>query len=196
MTDINTLVDDATAKGSFSVLDAARGRSYPQDTVSVYTDEEAAYEVHRLNQVDADEKDSAAHESRVAEIDALKERVKASVLTFRMRGVSDKVKDSINKETIAKFGEAVISDTGQWISGGADFGDGADWNNAKLLAEHILDVTDAEGNVDSHHWTPEEIIDLRTNVLPEDQFQELVGMLFKLSFAKNWFDASVTPDFS
>jgi hypothetical protein len=195
MTDIAALVNDAKAKGTFSVLDAARGnRSYPQDIKTVYTDVAAAYEVKRLEKLDKGEKDREVHESIVAQIEDAKERVRKSALTFRLRGIGEGTKDSIRDEALAKFPE-VQDQFGNRTSGGPDYGEGAVWNNDKTLAEHIIDVTDADGYVDEHHWTPEEIAELR-ETLPPESFGSIVELMFELSFAAAYFDASVTPDFS
>lgn len=195
MTDIVALVNDAKAKGTFSVLDAAQGnRSYPQDIKTVYTDVEAAYEVKRLNKLDAGEKDNAIHEAIVAQIDEAKERVRNSALTFRMRGIGADTKKSIREEAEAKFPFETDA-AGVITGGGPDYGDGAEWNNAKVFAEHIIDVTDIDGNVDEHHWTPEEVITLRAT-LPDESYTALENLVGELSFAAAYFDASVTPDFS
>jgi len=193
-TDIAALVDNAKAKGTFSVLDAAKGRSYPQDIVTVYTDVEAAYQIKTLEAQDSDETDTASHEQRVAEIDALKGRVAESALTFRLRGIGSGTKKAIKTEASLKF-PVEYDALGQYVSGGPDIGDGAEWGNAKTLAEHIVDVTDLEGNVDEHHWSPEEILDLK-DTLPEESFHAIENLMFALSFTATYFDASVTPDFS
>jgi hypothetical protein len=172
MTDIAALVNDAKAKGTFSVLDAARGnRSYPQDIKTVYTDVAAAYEVKRLEKLDKGEKDREVHESIVAQIEDAKERVRKSALTFRLRGIGEGTKDSIRDEALAKFPE-VQDQFGNRTSGGPDY-----------------------GYVDEHHWTPEEIAELR-ETLPPESFGSIVELMFELSFAAAYFDASVTPDFS
>lgn len=196
MTDIAALVEGAKAKGTFSVLDAARQAAtvYPQDIRTVYMDKASAYEVKRLEKLDADEKDGPVHEAIVAQIEAAKERVRNSALTFRMRGIGEKTKDSIRQEALLKFPE-VKDEFGNLISGGADYGDGATYYNDKVFAEHIIDVTDIDGNTDEHHWSLEEVAELR-ETLPDESFASLVELMYELSFAAAYFDSSVTPDFS
>ena len=57
MADVIELVEKATEKGTFSILDAARGIGYPKDTVDVYTDIEAAYLIKHYNTQAANELD-------------------------------------------------------------------------------------------------------------------------------------------
>lgn len=195
MTDINTLIDNATAKGTFSVLDAIKGRSYPQDQVTVYTDEAAAYRVHRLNEINSNENDAAAHEEQVRQIEELKESVKGSALTFRMRGIGSAVKKSVHDEAMTKFGAEEFDEAGNWIKGGDRYNEGGQWSDDKILAEHIISVTDAAGNVDDHHWSVGDVEALR-EWLPDQSLTELKNLVRKLSFTADYFDASVTPDFS
>lgn len=194
MTDVVALVEGAKAKGTFSVLDTIKERSYPEDIKTVYMDVASAYKIKALEALDADEVDTEAHGERVAQINELKALIAESAMTFRLRGIGSGTKKAIKTEASLKF-PVEYDALGQYVSGGPDFGEGAEWNNAKVLAEHIVSVTDLEGNVDEHHWSPEEVLELKAT-LPEESFQEIENLMFALSFAATYFDASVTPDFS
>lgn len=184
MTDPIALVTEATAPGKFDVLSAAKGRSYPQDIVDVYTDAEAAYQVNVLGRKIANHRtDDDELAALVAEQDALKETVKASVLTFRLRGINPGMIQSIVAQADAKY-PAVT-----------DVGTHNEWSNFSITAAHIVDVTDAAGNVDDHKWTVEEVYTLR-EYLPDSEFDKINDLVVNLSFSAQLFDASVNADFS
>jgi hypothetical protein len=163
--------------------------------VTVYTDHASSYLAHQLELRDAVEKDAEVHEELVAEITRLKEKVLLSAQTYRLRGIGTGTKKAIRTETALKFPQEYDA-LGQPVpETGPDFGPGADWSNAKTVAEHIVSVTNIDGEVFEHHWTPEEVIELKEN-LPPESWQEIENLVMKLSFASAYFDASVTPDFS
>lgn len=192
MTDFDAILAAAQDKATFSVLDAVKDKHYPQDITTVYTDVESAYEIHRLERKIADlgPDDHEAINLLDQEIAGLKEDVKASALTFRMRGIGRGLKDAINDEAALKF---------PWVDktqvDPAQYGEGGQWTNRSFIAAHIVDVTTADGAVDSHKWTEADVDELRKHI-PDESFQELIRLMRDLSFAATYFDASVTPDFS
>ena len=170
---------------TFSVLDAVQGRSYPTDEVTVYTDVESLYKVLKLK----NEIDEAFDEDKILELDdqisALSEKIATSAMTFHLRGFSYGVWDSIDKETTAKFGEV------------ADFskGEAATWRNAKLIAESIIKVVNAEDQEDASRWTVDDVLKLQA-LLPINEFSKISARTSILSLASLEFEQAVTPDFS
>lgn len=185
MSDVNALIEKAKEKGTFSVLDAAKGRGYPKDEKKVYTDTAPAYAIKVIERQIADlgTEDSDKINALDAEIEELRKTLESSALTFRMRGISRGVIDSI----IAQGKEKGFEST--------DYGDGARWCNKYYLAEHIVEVVDAEGNVDDSHWDVDKVTELQA-FLPDESFEALTLLVHELTFASAYFDASVTPDFS
>lgn len=180
MSDIINALDEA--RRTFSVLDAAKGKSYPQDTVTVYTDTAAAYEAYKLEKrinasVDSDEVDALALEQK-----ALRDKVKASAKTFLLRGISKGLIKRINEEAEIKF-QAELDDRKQNV-----------WANFSYLAAHIISVTDADGAVDERKWSFEDV-DTLQDELDDSEFQKIMGLMLELTFATDLFDASVTADF-
>jgi hypothetical protein len=192
MTDFDAIIQAATDKKTFNVLDAVKDKHYPQDITTVYTDVNAAYEIHRLERQIADlgPDDHEAINLLDEEIAGLKEKIKATALTFRLRGIGRGLKDAIIKE-----GELEFPWTDKTKPNPAEYGPGGEWTNRKFLAAHIVDVTTADGSVDAHKWNEEEIRELRGDI-PDESFLELIRLMRDLSFASTYFDASVTPDFS
>jgi hypothetical protein len=190
MTDFDALVTEATNPRTFSVLDAIKSRSYPQDIVTVYTDVNSAYDIHRIEEKIADLTDADQINALDQVIAEFKDKIKASALTFRMRGLPREQIDAINDEAHLKFPW-----TDKTAPDPVDRGIGGEWVNRSFIAAHIVDVTDADGNVDSHKWNADEVAVLRGR-LPDESFLALIRLMQELSFAATYFDASVTPDFS
>lgn len=192
MTDFDAIIAAAQDKKTFSVLDAVKEKHYPQDITTVYTDVDSAYEIKRLERQIADLGPDDA--DQINELDSviatLKENIKATALTFRMRGIGRGLKDAIIKE-----GELKFPWTDKTQADPSQYGEGGQWSNRTFLAAHIVDVTTADGSVDSHKWNEAEIEQLREDI-PDESFQELIRLMRDLSFASTYFDASVTPDFS
>lgn len=177
------LVETASAQGTLNVLEAAKGRAYPEDSVTVYTDAAAAYEARQLATLAADQTNADEADTINVQIKAAQALVWKSALTFHLRGFSRGVIDSINEEARVKFG---TEDTNS--------GEIANWCNLKYVAESIIRVEDIAGGVDEHHWTPEEIQSLY-DLFPIESYDKIVNKMFELSFAATLFDAVVDADF-
>lgn len=184
MADVIELVEKATAKGTFSILDAAKGIGYPSDTVTVYTDIEAAYLIKHYNMQAADELDPDKADEIDAKIKELKQRIADSAMTFTLRGYAPQVVAAINEEARAKFD---VEDTSS--------GEAAEWCNYKYVAESIQLITDAEGNEDHTHWTPEKVKELAF-LLPDGEFDKITAKMSELVFTAAYFDQAVDADFS
>jgi len=170
---------------NFSVLDAAKGRSYPSDKAVVYTDVEALYDYDKLEGVANATSDGDAVNALEGQLEALREKIKASALTFHMRGFAPGVTQAINDEAAAKFGPEADLDSGEPFI----------WRADKWIAESIIRVTDVDDAVDEHRWSIEDVVALRT-WLPETEFAKVRLLAFSLSFQAWQFDRAVTADFS
>ena len=169
---------------TFSLLDAVKGRSYPEDLVTIYTDVAAAYEVDRLNAAANNSLEDNKYEDELA---AAKATLAASAKTVRMRGFAPGVSKSILKEAHALF---KVED-GKTVD---DVPEAFAWVNRRSIAEAIISVTDVDGNVDDHHFTVEDIEALE-NYLPQEEIDKLSNKCYELSFKALAFDASVGSDF-
>lgn len=183
MADVIELVEKATEKGTFSILDAARGIGYPKDTVDVYTDIEAAYLIKHYNTQAANELDPEKVDEIAAKVDELKQRIKDSTYTFHLRGYAPEVVKAINDEARAKFD---VEDTSN--------GDAAEWCNYKYVAEAIQLVTRPDGAEDHTHWTPEKVEELAF-ILPDGEFDKITLKVSELVFTAAYFDQVVDADF-
>lgn len=183
MADVIELVNKATEKGTFSILDAAKGIGYPSDTVAVYTDIEAAYLIKHYNTQAADELDPEKVDEIDAKVKELTQRIKDSTYTFHLRGYAPEVVRAINEEARAKFD---VEST--------DNGDAAEWCNYKYVAEAIQLVTRADGAEDHTHWTPEKTKELAFS-LPDGEFDRITSKMSELVFTAAYFDQVVDADF-
>lgn len=197
--DPNALVEKALDVKTFSVLDAIKGRSYPTDEVTVYYDTAALYRLKGLenqrlalgiaanNAPEGDEVDK--FDAKIAELDptieAVRAEVEASALTFEMRGFAPAVRDSLVDEARAKFKVSVIEDES----------DANNWLYARAIAESIIRAKSADGSVDEHHWSVDEVEEMRHFLVPEE-FAKVLGTTLLLSYTAFEFDAATSPDFS
>lgn len=185
MTDIDTLIDAATAKETFDVLAAAKEIAYPTDEVTVYTDSGSAYSLHRLDDVIAQTADAGTVATLEAKRDELREAVKASALTFNLRGIAPGYIQGLLAQGRATFPDV----------DGVDFNtERGEWFESAVIAAHIVDVRNAAGAVDEHNWTAEQVQDIKA-ALPEESFEKLLGAVNNLSFAASYFDLAVSADF-
>ena len=169
---------------TFSVLDAIQGRSYPEDKVTVYTDLASLYLLTNLEKEQASAKDGDAANEFNDAIAELREKIKASGLTFHLRGFSTGVTQSINDEARAKFGEDESLDKGEAFV----------WRMNKFVAESIIRVENADGELDETRWKVEDVDKLRV-YLPDDEWDRLLHLTLNLSFASWEFDQAVNADF-
>jgi len=189
MAESENIMETALAKGTFSVLAAAKGRAYPQDIVDVHTDAESAYKAqaieNRINDLGAGEENANLVNTLDTERNALLATMKASSLTFLLRGINKGTTDGIIAAAKEKFGD--ITDPPNY--------ERAEWVTLSYLAAHIVSVTDAENNVDDHFFTVTDVQELAA-YLPEDQFRKLLALMSELTFAATYFDQAVSVDFS
>lgn len=179
-------LENALQRGTFNVLDAARGRGYPTDTVTVFTAVDSAFEAKKIQVALGDETDPdkvAELESRLA---TLVDEIKASALVFHLRGLNPGVIETIRAEGAAKFGgEEPLED-----------GDESEHNALSIVAASLVKVVDAEGNEDARDtWTFADVKEL-FGVLPEPETEKIYAVANELSFASAVFDEVVGPDFS
>lgn len=192
-------LDAALNPKTFSVLDAIKGRAYPTDEVTVYYDTAAVYRLKGLENQrlaldmaanNAKEGDEANEfDAKIAELDAKIEAVRAEVeasgVTFEMRGFAPAVRDSLVDQARADFKVEEVLD-------GTDAGN---WLNARAISESIIRAKAADGSVDEHRWSVDEVEEMRHFLVPEE-FAKVLGLTLLLSYTAFEFDARTSADFS
>lgn len=170
---------------TFSVMDMLTGVSYPEDTVTIYTDARSAHEAHRLVLADADETDPDKSNDRSKRIEELKQKVRDSALTFHLQGFPPRIQQDIITEAESKF--KVGTDEGD-PTAAQEFA----FNKSVALA--VQKVVSADGSEDTGSWSVEDVEKFR-GIVPPDQFNKLGEKVNEVIFAGIAFDLSVTPDF-
>lgn len=200
MTDVNEqiqgIVTEMKEEKPFSVLDALREVKYPVGKVRVYLDGEAAGRLEELygekKLLEADGSLTSQELNDVlTEIEELEESVKAGALVFHMRGVPPKVRRLILKEGVRKF-KVRSKDTEEE----------ADEKQLKYnefvtyesVRHSIVRVERADGSVDTHGWTVDEVEELDA-VLHESEFAKVDGLCAKLTGGATLFNESLDADF-
>lgn len=90
MSDIEQQVEEAMAKGKFSIVDAIRNRSYPKDKVFVYLDEQDAYDAAKLDEeIKNTEASTPEYDVLVSKKDELLKQIDANKYVFVISGISE-----------------------------------------------------------------------------------------------------------
>lgn len=189
----NNVVENATRaaeglleKGTFSLLDTVKDRTYPEKDVTIYTDMKSTHlrkvledEANGLGNSDSDQARMAVLEE---EIQGLEEAIRDSGLTFSLRGLSPKVIEDAEVTVKQELKDADEDAFNQRMSD-------------LLMALHIVKVTRVkDGAVDSHTFTADDIAGLRAAV-PFEAWKTIREAMDELTFAAAYFDASVSADF-
>jgi hypothetical protein len=183
------LVKDAQSKSKFDITAFAKGRAYPEDIVVAYLDVKSAYELSKLNDEMSRIKDADELTKLEEKANELAEAVKASKVTFYMRGVNQGVVDAIT-ERANKLFPAELNAYGQpentdgwlkhWIS--------------SLVASNLVKIENAEGEIDEREFTTEDVRDLSGH-LPKEVWNMLVASMQKLTLATAYFEGLTDAGF-
>lgn len=179
------LVKEAQKQGSFNLSEVIKGRGYPQKSVTIYTDAEAAFELIQLEAkmglIAPETEEYAAAESLA---DELATRVRDSRLVFHMRGVGQLVVEAAEAE----------ANKSHPVEGGERSDDWYKRYMAYLVAANIVRVEDANGNLDERVFTPEDVEEFR-NFLPIDSWAMLMSTMQQLTLATGYFKGMTNADF-
>ena len=187
------LVDKAQKKGTFDIAKFAKGMAYPEDKVVAYLDIESAYKLNLLNDQMAKVKLAEPDEYTKLEAQAkeLSDKILSSKVVFHMRGVNQEVIESITDKCDKKFPKKLdalgqVIDNEEWLK---------EWT-CGLIASNLVQIENADGDVDDKHHETEDVIELRKH-LPREIFDLLVAKMQQLTLAGAYFkgltDAGFLP---
>lgn len=174
ISEVISLVGEAQKRGKFSLADAIKGRSLPEKSVDIYTDEVSAHALYELNKtMDKAALDADIEKYGILQDEAIElaERVSKSKLTFNMIGLSQVVVDEI--------GDTVKGENTEDLSWSKNY-------ICSLIAASIKSVEDAEGNIDDSKITLEDATNLYMN-LPRESWARLVEAVEQLTLATGIF---------
>lgn len=178
---------DELEQGTFDLDAFVQGRGFPTDTVTVFTNADAAYALApvnaRLTEIAQDPKhntkalkeEAASLETRAQE---LKDEILASALTFHLRGISPghikKIIADVNKRVDDEDDELQSEQAGEQAT-------------HEMFAPHIIKVVNAKGEVDQRKFTAERVAHLE-GLLPPSEWNKLDDKIKELSFKTATFD--------
>lgn len=194
--EIQGIVTEMRNEKPFSALDAIRQVKYPTGKTRVYLDGELAArleELHVDRRLEEAEGGLASAELNeiLAEIEKVEAEIRSSALTFHMRGVPPKVKRIIAKEGARQF---KIEKSDDELAANDKLAKQNEYITYELIRHSIVKVEDANGNIDTHGWTADEIQQL-DEVMIESEFSKIDSLCAKLSSAAHLFNESLDADF-
>lgn len=193
-----TIVQDAVDKveeilspKKFNLIDAVQGKAYPEDSVRIFLDEEAAYELTQVNAQleelsrikDRDESTIELYNVTEALAQELKDRLIASSLKFTLRGRGHKVYDEIADRTAREFAD-VEDDSERGVV-----------ENIRIIAASTVSVENGEGAIDGDREFTEEDITPVYELASPGEWKRLLDLMMALAFANTYFDKAVRAGF-
>lgn len=183
---------DNKAQGVFDLDSFIQGRGFPVATETIYTDARSAYALGEVNEemkvIAADPKhNTKALKERYAslekEAEELANNVKASALTFSLRGIAPGHVKKIRADIIKQAAEENWTDDERSLM-----------LTCAWCAPHIISVTNAEGAKDERLFTAEIVRNL-ADMLPASEWEKLDAKIGRLTFDTTVFDAAVDAGF-
>ena len=189
MSDINEVLEQAektaaelTKPTTFNLAERLSGRGFPTDTVKVYLNEGAAYQlVSLMNQEAPTDQDALEAFNNV--VQQVTKEVLESELTFELRGISTGHSNQI-KKNVKKEHPDLADDSEEFTK----------ILTNHYIAPHIVRIKDAGGGVDEHLYTPDEVADLY-DLLPISEWLKLSDAVGKLSFTTGYFENATDAGF-
>jgi len=187
------LVEKAQAKGTFNIVDFAKGRAYPQDSVTAYLDVDSAYELSKINKEINDA--ALGEEDRLVGLEQkaqeISKKILESKIVFHMRGV--------NQETIERITEQCNKDFPTTVNAFGQEEANADWVRVwtcSLVAANLISVENADGELDERVFTADDVNEFRKH-LPKEVWDLVTEKMQQLTLAGAYFkgltDAGFLP---
>lgn len=173
MTEMDAITT-AQAPDTFDVLSFIEATAYPTETVTVYTDAKSATALLALNE--KRKTGDAWDTSDDAEIEALSEAVKKSILTFELRGMPPGVVRDIYAAT--EDADVEVQELAE----------------AKLVASTIIRVRNYNGTEDGRVWGADDVKRLK-RYLKEGEYGKLVQGVIDVNFNASVFDQATDAGF-
>lgn len=185
-------VAELTDKGSFNVFDFVAGTIAPEDTVTLYTDANAALKMAKILIAEKARAEREADDLSIADEDAtdesvvteLHEKLLASGLVFKLRGLLP--------DAVTALDEDVKSKT-NYVAGEENEEYATLFNNT-LIGLTIVSVTNPAGAVNTDKWTAKMVKGFLPSLYPSEA-GKLYNAAAELSYVGAIFDRAVNADF-
>ncbi len=173
----------------FDIFAMAEGTTYPEDSVVIYTDSEAAYKIAKLDEklnssfkYSLDQSQQKELEQERAEI---KKQFDKSKITVYMRGLPERKVQQIRKEQDAKYGENIFPEARK-----------EEWQN-RLIQAHLQKAVNYKGEEQDLQNQDVDKIAVWYLQLPRESQHRLDQLVADLTLKSNYFEnAEITSDFS
>ena len=167
---------------TFDFMKFAAGTNFPTDTVSIYTDADAAYHLEKIESKIAHTLDADELKSLEAQAEVLRDKFKASEMKITMRGIPIKREKQYIKDADEKFGKE-------------DTEERRDWETRSFIAAHIVSVENAEGQVDKSEWDADKV-DTLFNLITLEGITRIKNKAQELTVRSDIFEnVEVNSDF-
>lgn len=195
ITEVEAAVATATSEDEFDALAFFAGAALPEDTITVYADAQAGYRLTEI--LEAEKAREATSKSEGLgltdditytdedEVNALHERLKASAVIFKLRGLAPAARDAIERKARA---------SNPYVEGTENREYNEDYN-ASLIASTIVSVSNAKGKTDKNKWDKARVLAFADAAQPSE-FDKLYVGAFKVNFIGDAIDRAVSADFS
>lgn len=194
--EIDAALAEATDRETFDVLEFVKGANTPEQDVTIYTDADAALKLAHIFVEEAarakraekeplglDEEDSPVADED--EINELHERLTASALVFKLKGLAPAAVRALENGLKAKLP----------YTEGAENEEFTEAFNNTLIAKSIKSVTRADGAVNENAWTAESVAAIN-DTLYVSEANKLFNGAAEVNFVGAIFDRAVNADFS
>lgn len=212
--EIPTISPEAqTAVDSFDLVDWLNDAVNAESEITVYRDGIALMTLGELVEL-ADEASDKAEKANLAElsiaddfteagrdavqaVEAQREVLKKSALTFQLRSIGSVARDALLKkmEREDRFKAVPATDDEPAVPGRRQHPEFLFSFQKELLSRSIVSATDVQGRVNRGPWTLE-IVDSLNEKLPLNEFSRLLNKAHELHFTQYEIDKLIDLDFS
>lgn len=173
----------------FDIFAMAEGTTYPEDSVDIYTDNDAAYQIAKLDEKinNAYRYSLTAEEQNKLETDRanLKAKLDETRVTVHMQGLPERKLNQIRKEQDAKYGEDLFPDARK-----------EEWQN-RLIQAHLRKAVNAKGEEQDLKDQDVDKVAVWYMQLPKESQNRLDRLVMDLTLKAGYFEnAEITTDFS
>ena len=211
MSDIEEMVEEAKKPGKFNIVEAVKGRAYPQLDVEVFIDEDAAYVATQIEseiKKVTDEMDSnsdneelkkltESYEEFLAKKNEIIESMGGSRYVFHLQGISEGVRNDLYDKALEKFPMKYETDrnplTGESTKKEIEDEKRNKYFTDMLWSSYILKITAPDGS-EQDGISVEDASELRRS-LPIASASKITDAIEKMRVATAVFMLSVDEDF-
>jgi len=195
--EVQEIVDAAKAPGTFNIVNLLRERAYPQDSVTVYIDESAAYaggEIDKRIAVTTDEEElKKLNEER----ETIIKKMNDSAITFHLVGISESRRNDILKQAKKKYPIEYVKDvnplTGETVREEKESPERDELFTDLLWQASISRIEDSNGNI-QESLGYSEVRDMRS-MFPLASTAKVTEAIEKIRVATAVFMMEVNEDF-